>query len=96
MNRYFLYILANKRNGTLYIGATSNLIQRIWQHKHGIYSGFTKKYHVQQLVYYEEHQNIAEMARRERRLKNWCRKWKLGLIEKFNPMWRDLYEEICS
>jgi putative endonuclease len=94
MKRYFVYILASQRNGTLYIGSTSNLIQRIWQHKNNIILGFTAKYHVHQLVYYEEHQNLAEMARREKRLKNWCRKWKLNLIEKFNPAWRDLYEEI--
>ena len=94
--RYFVYILASQRNGTLYIGSTSNLIQRIWQHKNNVILGFTAKYRVRQLVYYEEHQNIAEMARREKRLKNWCRKWKLNLIEGFNPTWRDLYEEISA
>ena len=96
MKRYFVYILASQRNGTLYIGSTSNLIQRIWQHKNNVILGFTAKYRVHQLVYYEEHQNIAEMARREKRLKNWCRKWKLNLIEGFNPTWRDLYEEISA
>jgi len=82
--------------GTLYIGATSNLINRICQHKNGTFSGFTKKYQVTQLVYYEEHQTLIEMARRERRLKNWKREWKIDLIKKFNPTWRDLYLDICS
>lgn len=94
MKRYFVYILSSQRNGTLYIGSTSNLVQRIWQHKNKLYKGFTAKYDIDQLVYYEEHQNIIEMARREKRLKNWCRKWKLNLIEKFNPAWRDLFGEI--
>jgi putative endonuclease len=96
MKQYFVYILASQRNGTLYIGSTSDLILRIWQHKNNVILGFTAKYHVHQLVYYEEHQNIAEMANRERRLKNWHRKWKLDLIEEFNPTWRDLYEEISG
>ena len=96
MKRYFVYILASQRNGTLYVGSTSNLIQRIWQHKNGTFSGFTSKYRVHQLMYYEEHSTIVEMVRRERRLKNWCRKWKLDLVEKFNPTWRDLYQDICA
>ncbi|TAK75890.1 MAG: GIY-YIG nuclease family protein [Gammaproteobacteria bacterium] len=95
MKRYFVYILTSQCNGTLYVGSTSNLIQRVWQHKNGTFSGFTSKYQVHHLVYYEEHQNIAEMVRRERRLKNWCRKWKLNLIEQFNPTWQDLYDKIC-
>jgi putative endonuclease len=96
MKRYFVYILASQRNGTLYVGSTSNLPLRIWQHRNYIFSGFTKKYKVLQLVYYEEHQTIIEMARRERRLKNWSRNWKLRLIEQYNPTWRDLYEDICN
>lgn len=95
MKRYFVYILASKRNGTLYIGSTTNLIQRIFQHKNNMISCFTAKYNVHQLVYFEEHVNIVETIRREKRLKNWHRKWKLNLIEKFNPEWRDLYDEIC-
>jgi len=94
MKRYFVYILASQRNGTLYTGSTSNLILRIWQHKNNSFPGFTSKYGIYQLVYYEEHQNIVEMVRRERRLKNWCRKWKLNLIEQLNPEWRDLYFEL--
>jgi len=96
MKRYFVYILATNRNGVIYIGSTSNLIQRIWQHKNKIIDGFTAKYNVFQLVYYEEHQTIVEMVRREKRLKEWCRKWKLDLIEKANPNWRDLFDEICG
>jgi putative endonuclease len=96
MKRYFVYILASKQHGTLYVGSTSNLIQRIWQHKNNVVLGFTAKYHVHHLVYYEEHQNTIEMGRREKRLKNWCRQWKINLIEGFNPAWRDLCKEICS
>jgi len=92
----FVYILASRRNGTLYVGCTTNLAKRIWEHKNNVVPGFTAKYCVHQLVYYEIHQDIFEAARRERRLKNWCRKWKLNIIEKFNPTWRDLYEEISS
>ena len=92
----YVYILASKRNGTLYVGSAVNLVKRVWEHKNNIMSGFTSKYQVHQLVYYEIHQNIIEAARRERRLKNWCRKWKLKIIEAFNPTWRDLYlKAIC-
>ena len=92
---YFVYILASQRNRTLYIGSTSNLKQRIWQHKNNFTKGFTSEYNVHLLVYYEEHQTIGSMAQRERRLKEWHRKWKLDLIEKMNPAWQDLFEEIC-
>ena len=95
MKRYFVYILASQRNGTLYVGSTSNLVQRIWQHKNKLLHGFTEKYDVHLLVYYEEHSNILEAARREKRLKNWKREWKLSMIEKFNSECRDLYKEIC-
>ena len=94
--RYFVYILASQRNGTLYIGSTSNLKQRIWQHKNNLIRGFTSEYNVHLLVYYEEHQTLGGMAQRERRLKEWQRKWKLDLIEKVNPTWQDLFEEICQ
>ena len=96
MKLYYVYILCNKRNGTLYVGSTSNLIKRIWEHKNNVVAGFTAKYQTHQLVYYEQHQTIEEAARREKRFKNWCRQWKLNLIEKFNPTWRDLYEEVCA
>ena len=94
MEESFVYILASRRNGTLYVGSTTNLIKRVWEHTNNVVPGFTARYHVHQLVYYEAHQDIMEAARRERRLKNWCRKWKLNIIEKFNPTWRDLYDEI--
>lgn len=94
MEESYIYILASRRNGTLYVGSTTNLIKRIWEHKNNVIPGFTAKYNVHQLVYYEEHQDIMEAAKRERRLKNWCRKWKLNLIEQFNPTWRDLYEDL--
>jgi putative endonuclease len=88
-------MLASKRNGTLYVGSTSDLIRRIWEHKkkNVIPSGFTAQYNVHMLVYYEIHSTYLEAARRAR-FKYWCRKWKLNLIEEFNPTWRDLYEEI--
>ena len=95
MNKNFcIYILASKRNGTLYIGVTSNLIKRIWQHKEGLADGFTKKYDVKKLVYYEQHDTAESAIHREKRLKEWKRQWKLELIEKFNPKWDDLYANI--
>ncbi len=96
MNSFYVYIMANKRNGTLYIGSTSALIKRVWEHKNQVTSGFTSKYNVYMLVYYEMHETYAEAARREKRFKNWPRQWKLNLIEKMNPVWDDLYKKICS
>ena len=96
MEGSYVYILASRRNGTLYVGSTTNLVKRIWEHKNNVIPGFTAKYQVHQLVYYETHQDIIEAAKRERRLKNWCRKWKLNIIEKLNPTWRDLYAEISA
>ena len=91
---FCVYILASKRNGTLYIGVTSDLVKRIWQHKSSGISGFTQEYHIKTLVYYEQH-NYAESAiQREKQLKEWKRSWKLALIEKHNPSWKDLYEDI--
>ncbi len=95
MKQSFVYILASRRNGTIYVGSTTDLVKRIWEHKNKVISRFTAKYNVNQLVYYELHQDIMEVARRERRLKNWCRKRKLNIIEQFNSAWRDLYDEIC-
>ena len=95
MNKnFYVYILASKQNGTLYIGVTSNLIKRIWAHKESLADGFTKKYNVKKLVYYEQHQNSESAIRKEKRLKEWKRRWKLELIEKFNPEWNDLYDSI--
>jgi putative endonuclease len=89
-----VYILANNRNGTLYTGVTEDLIKRVYEHKNNLVEGFTKKYHIHMLVYYEQHGNIESAITREKRLKKWNRKWKLELIEKDNPQWRDLYEDI--
>jgi putative endonuclease len=88
---YFIYILASKKNGTLYIGVTSNLLKRIYEHKNNIVEGFTKKYSVHLLVYYEIFDQIEDAISREKTLKTWHRKWKLELIESKNPDWNDLY-----
>lgn len=88
-----VYILASKRNGTLYVGVTSNLAQRIWQHKNDQAEGFTKKYKVHTLVWYEAHETMESAIAREKSLKEWQRIWKLELIEADNPGWRDLYAE---
>src|SRR5471030_2165673 len=84
MRSYYVYILSSQRNGTLYVGSTSDLVKRVWEHKNKVISGFTKKYNVNQLVYYEIHQSYIEAAKREKRFKDWCRQWKLNVIEKFN------------
>ena len=91
-----VYILASKRNGALYIGITSDLAKRIWQHKSGKISGFTQKYHIKLLVYYESHFNAESAIQREKQLKEWKRAWKLALIEEHNPNWQDLYENIIQ
>ncbi|MEK7170438.1 MAG: GIY-YIG nuclease family protein [Patescibacteria group bacterium] len=91
---YCVYILASKRNGTLYIGVTSNLPKRIFEHKTGAVEGFTKKYSVHMLVWYECTEDIMSAIAREKQLKAWKRKWKLELIEKENPLWRDLYGDL--
>jgi putative endonuclease len=96
MNASYVYIMASKHQKILYVGATTDLIKRVWEHKNKFTASFTKRYNINQLVYYEVHQTIMEAARREKRFKNWCRQWKIDLIEQFNPAWRDLYEEICS
>ncbi len=90
MRNYYVYILANKRNGTLYIGVTNNLERRVYQHKQNLIQGFTKKYNVHHLVYYEATSDINAALQREKQLKKWDRKWKLELIEKNNPDWKDL------
>ncbi len=90
----YVYILASKRNGTLYTGVTSNLIQRIWQHKNNQVEGFTKKYHVHILVFYEQHEMMNAAITREKQIKKWKRDWKIKLIEKDNPQWLDLWPKI--
>jgi putative endonuclease len=96
MKNYYVYILASQRNGTLYIGVTADLAQRIEQHKAKICRGFTATYNVNRLVHFEEYQDVCAAIQREKRLKEWPRKWKIHLIEKDNPYWHDLYEEILS
>ena len=87
----YVYILASRRNGTLYIGVTSNLLQRVWQHKEGLVEGFTQEYNVKTLVWYQQCDDIAGAIQREKQMKEWKRQWKIDLIERTNPFWRDLY-----
>lgn len=89
-----VYILTNKKHGTLYIGVTSNLVSRIWQHRNSCVSGFTAKYHLHSLVYFEMHDEMLGAIRREKQLKKWKRDWKIKLIEENNPDWVDLWNEI--
>ncbi|WP_168464452.1 GIY-YIG nuclease family protein [Wolbachia endosymbiont of Ctenocephalides felis wCfeT] len=96
MKSYYVYILASERNGTLYIGMTSNLAKRVWEHRNKVISGFTSRYNVCELVYLEEFQDISLAISREKLLKSWQRKWKIDLIEKENPNWEDLYDKIIQ
>ena len=96
MKNYYVYIRCNKRNGTLYTGVTSELIKRIYGHKNNLVDGFTKKYNIHHLVWYEIHESAEAAISREKQIKKWDRKWKLELIEKNNPKWNDLYEDVCK
>ncbi len=89
-----VYLLASRRNGTLYVGVTSNLPARIWQHRNNAVEGFTRQHHVHDLVWFELHETMGSAITREKAIKAWKRVWKIGLIEKSNPYWRDLYAEI--
>jgi putative endonuclease len=89
-----VYLLANERNGTLYVGVTSNLVKRIWEHKEKLADGFTKKYTINQLVWYEVHETMESAISREKAIKEWKRLWKLRLIKEANPEWTDLYDQI--
>jgi|SRR5579871_1807789 len=89
-----LYILASRRNGTLYVGVTSDLRRRVWEHRTDIVEGFSKRYSVHMLVYFEVHSTMAHAIVREKQIKKWHRAWKLRLVEKSNPGWRDLYGEL--
>lgn len=91
---YYVYILASKRNGTLYIGVTNDLKRRIYEHKHDLVKGFTKEYGVHDLVYYEQHKNTEQAILREKQMKKWKRYWKIKLINRMNPTWEDLYSKI--
>ena len=96
MKNFYVYILCSKRNGTLYTGVTSNLITRVYEHKKNLADGFTKKYSVHLLIWYEVHQSAESAITREKQIKAWKRAWKLRLIEASNPEWDDLYEDICK
>ncbi len=91
-----VYLLASQRNGTLYVGVTSNLPVRIWQHRSNVVDGFTRRHHVHDLVWFELHETMESSITREKAIKAWKRVWKIELIEKSNPYWRDLYAEICG
>ncbi len=94
LKKGYLYILASRRNGTLYVGVTSDLVKRIEEHRQKLVDGFTKKYEVINLVYFETFEDIRDAIIRERQIKEWRRKWKTELIQSVNPYWRDLYEDI--
>lgn len=91
-----VYLLASKRNGTLYAGATSDLIKRVWQHKNNVHDGFTKHYGVHRLVWYEPHETMISAIAREKAIKEWKRSWKIQLIESMNPEWKDPYENLVG
>jgi putative endonuclease len=92
----YVYILTNAPYGTLYVGSSTNLVQRIWQHRESVINGFTKQHHLTRLVWYEVHGDIMDAGLREKRIKLWKRDWKINLIQGMNPDWRDLYDEITG
>jgi putative endonuclease len=94
MKQYYVYILASRKNGTLYIGVTGDIVKRIYEHKQKLVDGFTKEHNIHDLVYYEHHNEVEEAILREKQMKKWNRKWKIRLIEEKNPEWKDLYNEI--
>ena len=96
MNRYFVYMLASQRNGTLYVGVSNDLLRRVWQHKQGTADGFTKRHRVNLLVWFEETASVEAAIQREKQLKKWRRQWKLELIEASNPYWRDMYADLLG
>ncbi len=96
MKQFYTYILASEPNGTLYIGVTSDLVRRVYEHKNGLADGFTKKYRVHDLVFFECADNPEAAIKREKQLKKWQRAWKIDLINKSNPGWKDLYDEIAQ
>jgi len=93
-NQYYVYIMANKPHGTIYTGVTRDLIRQVYEHKNGLAKGFTKKHDLHRLVYYEIHISITEAIAREKQIKKWLRKWKIGLIEQNNLKWEDLYDDL--
>ncbi len=94
MKNYYIYVMASKKNGTLYTGITNDLIKRVYEHKNNLVPGFTNKYTVHDLVYYEHTTEIETAIKREKQLKKWNREWKIRLIEEKNPDWKDLYKEL--
>jgi len=96
MKNYYVYIITNKPNGTLYIGMTNNLIRRSYEHRNGLIDGFTKKYNLKRLVYFEVFNRVEDAILREKRLKKWNRQWKIDLIEKDNPNLNDLYQQLVK
>jgi len=96
LRNYYIYIFANDRNGTLYTGVTNNLVRRVKEHKAGLVKGFTQKYKVNKLVYFESGNDIRDAIEAEKKIKTWNRKWKLDLIEKQNPYWNDLYFDLVG
>ncbi|MFC5549687.1 GIY-YIG nuclease family protein [Massilia aerilata] len=92
----YVYILASKPYGPLYIGVTSNLIRRVWEHREGVVDGFSKQYGVKQLVWFEVHSEIIHAITREKQIKKWNRDWKVNLVQQSNPDWRDLFDEIAT
>ena len=93
---YWVYMLASGQGGTLYVGVTNDLVRRVYEHREGAIDGFTKKYDVKSLVYFEAHDTAAAAIQREKNIKHWSRRWKVDLIAKDNPGWRDLYDDIAS
>jgi putative endonuclease len=93
---YWVYILASKPLGTLYVGVTNDLIRRVYEHRDGVVAGFTKQHNVKMLVYFEEHATALAAIQREKNIKHWSRKWKIDLVRSKNHEWRDLYEEIAN
>jgi putative endonuclease len=93
---YYVYIITNKKNGALYIGVTSDIVKRVWEHKQKFIDGFTKRYNIYKLIYFEQFIESMNAIKREKRLKKYNRQWKIDLIEKRNPQWNDLYEQIIS
>ena len=91
---YWMYILASKPRGTLYVGVTNDLVRRVAEHRDGLVPGFTKTYNVKMLAYFEEHESVLEAIKREKQVKRWARSWKVELIREKNPDWRDLFDEI--
>jgi len=92
--QFYIYIMANKRNGTIYIGVTNDLARRVYEHREGLVKGFTSRYGLKSIVYYEVFDSVSLAIQRETSLRRWPRRWKLALIEKANPQWKDLVDEI--